>query len=161
MKIIFLDIDGVLNSFDNMRSYHPYERRHYDKFHKFDSRCVRWLKRIIKETDSEIVISSSMRRLQHFDEMWDGRALPEFVGKTGRTEGHRGAEIDLFLKNFSQPVENYVILDDDSDMMPYQLDRFVKIDGSYGLNYWDHLKAIKILNDPPKQMLFDFIGAIS
>ena len=51
-KIIFLDIDGVLNS----ESYFKNKIAGV-----IDPECVRRLNRIIKETDADIVISSSWK----------------------------------------------------------------------------------------------------
>ena len=77
MKVIFLDIDGVVNSLDNMWAagrieYHngPFDRDKYG--HIFDERCVRWLRLILQETKSQIVISSSWKDsgLKVMQAMW-------------------------------------------------------------------------------------------
>ena len=49
MKIIFLDIDGVLNQTGNAASL------------PFDPNCVMYLNHVIKETGAHIVISSAWR----------------------------------------------------------------------------------------------------
>ena len=55
MKIIFLDVDGVLNSQDLL------ERCGEDKLVPIDEENIRCLKEIVDETGAEIVLSSSWR----------------------------------------------------------------------------------------------------
>ena len=42
--------------------------------------------------------------------------------------------------------ESFVILDDDSDMLPEQMNNFIHVDGQVGLTDRDVLTAIEILN---------------
>ena len=65
MNIVFLDVDGVLNSENyliymyekNKRPYHLYDM-------PFDPKCMENLKRLVKETKSKIVISSTWRKYE-------------------------------------------------------------------------------------------------
>lgn len=77
MKIIFLDIDGVLNT--------KYWYKHMDKStvkdkygYAFDPNAVSNLKRIIDETGANIVISSSWKcmGMTELKAMWRDRHLP-------------------------------------------------------------------------------------
>ena len=56
----------------------------------------------------------------------------------------RGEEIKTWLEHHPE-VENYVIIDDDSDMLPEQLDNFVHTSNMHGFLYGDMLKATNIL----------------
>lgn len=56
----------------------------------------------------------------------------------------RGEEIAAYLKVHS--CDNYVILDDDRDMLPTQWSHFVPINDEYGLTEADVEKAVLILN---------------
>jgi hypothetical protein len=84
MKVLFLDIDGVLNSYDNRDVLGNLwninkENKSRDQFGVlFDERCVRWLKYIIEETGCKIVISSTWRSrgLKTMQLMWEMRDLP-------------------------------------------------------------------------------------
>ena len=159
MKIIFLDIDGVLNV----------RRQGRDRFGSlFHAEFVKALKHIIDNTGAKIVISSSWRfnGLAEMKEMWSHRNLPgeviditPFTAQYEKGEGssfmercERGCEIREWLK--TNPCEDYVILDDDSDMLPSQMDRFVKCAGDdghkhtagYGLTKDKAEQAIEILN---------------
>lgn len=62
-------------------------------------------------------------------------------------ERHRGLEIQKWLNMQTEPY-NYVILDDDSDMLDKQLPYFIQTDWTrWGLSDEDVERAIYILND--------------
>lgn len=161
MKIIFLDIDGVLNV------CYP-KRDEYGRH--FHPHLVENLKYIIDNTGADIVISSTWKSkgLETLREMWLERNLPgKIVGLTPYAnevaddnniqyydEIFRGDEIQHWIDR--NDVDNYVILDDDIDMLPSQMDNFVRcsnnkqhedsIDIGYGLTKICSKKAIEILN---------------
>jgi len=161
MKVIFLDIDGVLNVASKNR----------DEFGQiFTERFVNNLSFIIACTKAKIVISSTWRYRgdQFLIDLWKNRGLPgEIIGRTigyfnpeyyelfGEKEVVRGEEIKHWLENNSN-IESYVILDDDSDMLPEQKYNFVQTsnninhndcaDIGYGLTKICAEKAIRILN---------------
>jgi hypothetical protein len=162
-KIIFLDIDGVLNV------CYP-EHDEYGRI--FHPNFVDNLKRVIDETGAKIVISSTWRYagLERMKEMWQKRNLPgEVIDVTPdctylynegllqlTTRIERGHEIEYWLDENPGLVENYVILDDNSDFLPHQLGNFVMtsnninhpdcVDIGYGLTKECAKKAIRILN---------------
>lgn len=160
MKIIFLDIDGVLNvipqGFDIYGSI--FHQHFIDNLHK-----------IISETGAKIVLSSSWRfnGIESIREMWNYRKLPgEIVDITPfdiiEKDDHlsfienaeRGHEIQRWIDE--NKVDKYVILDDDIDMLSSQMNNFVRTSGNkhhydcidigYGLTDICTDKAIKILN---------------
>jgi hypothetical protein len=162
-KIIFLDIDGVLNV------CYP-EHDEYGRI--FHPNFVDNLKRVIDETGAKIVISSTWRYagLERMKEMWQKRNLPgEVIDVTPdctylynegllqlTTRIERGHEIEYWLDENPGLVENYVILDDNSDFLSHQLGNFVMtsnninhpdcVDIGYGLTKECAKKAIRILN---------------
>lgn len=165
MKILFLDIDGVLNSIDN--DYAMCELWRLDKSNKsrdefgtlFDERCVRWLKWIIEKTDCKIVISSTWRMsgLKTIQLMWETRNLPgeviditpvsvspEIINLYAATnnEADRGYEIQEWI-DLNKP-EHYCIIDDDNDMLDHQ--HFVRTNKSTGINYSSAHGVVSILN---------------
>jgi hypothetical protein len=130
MKVIFLDIDGVLNVIP----------QGHDKWGAiFHTHLVDNLKHIINITGAKIVITSTWRTgngLPGMIEMWKERDLPgEVVGITPNFMVHfnttlcRGLEIDAYLKSHTD-ITNYVIIDDDSDMENHQLENFVMTSGN-------------------------------
>jgi len=83
MRVIFLDIDGVINSHDNIwartalwKDLGVPSRDEYGQL--FDERCVRLLEWIISKTGCKIVISSTWRKsgLLTMERMWKDRGLP-------------------------------------------------------------------------------------
>ena len=162
MKIIFLDIDGVLNVYCEGR----------DQFGcTFHTNFVENLRNIVDKTGAKIVISSSWRTdgLDVMKELWKYRDLPgEVIDVTpdsydlineGKFEFYdqveRGHEIQDWLDNHKE-VTNYVIIDDDNDMLDNQRENFVrtannmhhddKVDIGYGLTKICSEKAIQILS---------------
>ncbi|KKM28010.1 hypothetical protein LCGC14_1569000 [marine sediment metagenome] len=118
MKIIFLDIDGVLNTISNWGS-RPIEKR-------FSSECVAALNRITEYTGAKIVISSSWKNIMGYQELSDllhsVGIKGEIVGKTSLVKlsgGPRGEEIEKFICEYRKSeydVSSFVILDDNTDM---------------------------------------------
>lgn len=164
MKVIFLDIDGVLNSGDNMRALYRLKINHgigetRDQHGQlFDERCVNFLDCIVRETGANIVISSTWRAagLLKMKRMWGDRGLPgeviditprvvspEMVEKYYQVGADRGYEIQQWLEDHPE-VTDYVIIDDDSDMLSHQA--FVKCNGKYGITYELMIESIQILN---------------
>lgn len=146
MKLIFLDIDGVMNNQTEAKK---------SKFHEsleFAPSCVRNLKRIIAKTNARIVVSSSWRRGETVESMKEKifvyYGLDEYViGITPHyNETIRGLEIaDYIAHQHAKTIWNFVILDDDSDMGSL-LKYHVKTNAIYGLTDADADKAIEILN---------------
>ena len=158
-KILFIDFDGVLNSFDNMRvlySLHDQTKgtvKSMDSYgHLFDDRCVKWLRYIVSKTDCKIVVSSSWKtagldrlRLMFYDRKID----LDIVGITPNIENSiRGKEIQKYIDKHN--ITNYCILDDHNDMLDSQMDRFVQCDGNFGLTHKEVKKVIEVLNGKTK-----------
>jgi hypothetical protein len=154
MRYIFLDFDGVMVSMDYLHAWHSVTRARGTGFRRtdeygddFDPRCTMHLERILRQTEATIIVSSTWRGsgLDRMREMWKARNLYGTITAVTPfdTRRHRGTEIKSCLKSY--PAESYVILDDDSDMLPEQLDNFVKIDSIFGLSFADAEKAIEIL----------------
>lgn len=144
-RVIFLDIDGVLCT---MRSHWVYSNASFMRH--LDPVAVRMVARLCHQTDSQLVLSSTWRG--QFSEA----AMSMFLMQTGFQDfppwhsdwktpslnRPRGYEIAEWLK--INPVDNYVILDDDSDMLDHQLSHFVKTD-TYNGFLWEHYqRALKI-----------------
>ena len=156
MKIIFLDIDGVLMSFEFMHSlawkqkingYH--EDLTNDRHgHHFDPRCVLNLSNLVSETNAKIVISSSWRLagLQRMKDLWSERSLPgEMIDITPKKFETRAEQINSWVSE-NNP-ENWIVIDDESVILePIDRHRFIKVDGQNGFSFHDSRKALKILN---------------
>lgn len=175
LKIIFLDVDGVINT----------NRNH---FTKLDEIALEYLKIIIESTGAKIVISSSWRTgsleetKKYFPTWLQEYIISETESKHKYCKSDfyicRGNEIQDWLnKNVIYPWQKYpelsneyliinedgtstncsksnelnidytyVILDDDSDMLYDQRNNFIQTNMYKGLRKNDIKKAIKILN---------------
>lgn len=169
-NIIFLDIDGVLV---NRAVLIKKGDGHLDDgYHDFDDESLRNLEYIIDATNANIVISSTWRKrdLDWIREVFKLRGFKYYdkiIGETCRgyhfttkelhaPRMYRGNEIDawirLYLEN-DESIENnenklryrYVIIDDDSDMLYWQRNNFIKTYFKTGLSKENALNAVKIL----------------
>lgn len=141
IKVIFLDIDGVLNNDKSMM-------RHIH----LDNELCQIVKRIKTCTGAKIVISSAWRLIHSVKELQD---MLFHVGLTSlildKTDGGgsiRGNEIQRWLDTHPE-VESYVILDDSCDMQEDQMNNFVRMNGHEGINEFDAEKAMTILGKLP------------
>ena len=159
MKVIFLDIDGVLNSEEffvemtqNCR-YEEYRKAGYSarmsrNLCSLDSVAIAHLNHLITQTGAKIVVSSTWRADDPWlQEVFAIVGIPAYIDITPYTIArHRGTEIQQWLDKHPE-VENYVILDDDNDMLDKQFDHFVQTDAyKRGLSLENVEQAIKILN---------------
>jgi hypothetical protein len=162
VKIVFLDIDGVLNSHEYVRERAPENER--ASIIGIDRIAVVRLNRLLRETRAEVVVSSTKRARRtraQLAEMLEDRG---FVGVVrGMTPDHvvrtpgglyaadrRGHEIQAWLEaapRYGVDVESFVILDDDSDMA-HLADRHVKTAFETGLTEADVDRAIAMLRAP-------------
>lgn len=147
MKIIFLDIDGVLNSEKSMRElYNEGGLRLLNDYPAPEH--VKWLNKIISKTGAKIVVTSTWRKLHNFLSLLYIFHLcnieGELIGTTLNLHKRRGYEIQDWLDNSGYTVESFVILDDDSDM-EHLMDYLVKTDTTIGLTEKEADKAIEIL----------------
>ena len=158
-KVIFLDIDGVLNTnwwYTQMDRNTPKDKYGY----AFDPKAVANLKRIVEETGADIVISSSWKclGLTQMEEMWNDRNLPgKIIGITPNSVSDelllhadidsmelfhiRGEEIKEWLTKHGKRVSNYAIIDDMDNMLPEQQSHFVQTNPEVGITKEDSEKA--------------------
>ncbi len=125
MKVIFLDIDGVLNTPQTFIEIHNEYVKTGIKRIEIDLNRLTYLKRIVEQTGAVIVLSSSWRNL---GKMENGSYIPlapkmvalvDLFKKYGLSiyditpkdiHGIRQNEIDLWLKD--KDIESFIILDD-------------------------------------------------
>lgn len=61
MNIIFLDVDGVLNSIEYLTEKHNELKRTLKQEEMLDTVCIKNLKQIVDKTNARIVITSSWK----------------------------------------------------------------------------------------------------
>jgi hypothetical protein len=127
MKVLFLDIDGVVNCASTAQRHRGYIG--------IDPYMALLIDRIIQATGCKVVLSSSWRILP------DGREevrkqVCEFIDVTpsmpiigGAEMGERGKEVKAWLEKHPE-VTQYAILDDSTDFLPEQFHHFFR-------TYWE------------------------
>lgn len=104
-KIIFLDIDGVLNDCETI---------------ELNRDCIKKLNTLVEDSGASIVLSSACRlgfSISRFQLAIEnaGFKFPErIIGCTSDLLGERDKEISLWLKQIK--VDSFVILDNTNDM---------------------------------------------
>lgn len=154
MRVLFLDIDGVLNSTRSVAAFGGYPHSFTEKdLQLFDNVAVGLIRRLCKMGNLSIVLSSSWRINSNFRDAAVGLYLPiidstpilkhavrdEITGKY-RT---RGTEIKMWLDEHPN-VTQYAIVDDDSDMLEEQQPFFIKTEHANGLIWKDYSKLCKL-----------------
>lgn len=144
-NIIFLDIDGVLNSdkyfdgIDNKECMNQVDSLMLD----IDVSKVKILLEVINKTNAKIVITSSWRRMKlypYIKERLISMGLP-VVGETPFIEERRGEEIRSYL--LENRVSNYCIIDDEVFKDYKELEDYLVVTDFYedGLTI-DHAKGV-------------------
>ena len=145
--VIFLDIDGVLNSQRSCAALggFPYPLSPQN-WHLFDPVAVGLLRRVVQKTGAVCVLSSSWRGLLDDLEPLASTIGVPIIDKTRSTVGRerRGDQIRDWL-GANPEVAVWAILDDDRDMLDDQKDRFIHVGFRDGLSYQDHLDLILLL----------------
>lgn len=141
MKVLFLDIDGVLNSTRSAIAFDGYSSFH--NFDKFDDVAVGLIRKICEETNTKIILSSTWRLSKDWKKLKNLLNLPIIDRTPRKLSSIRGEEISMWLNNFY--VDKYVIVDDDSDMLKDQLPYFVQTNSNNGLSYENYEKLMELL----------------
>lgn len=156
LKVIFLDIDGVLNSqlyyksdrFNKARQ--EAEAAQGNRFgweaEDLDTLAIEYLNELLTKSGSKVVISSVWRMSHTQEEL---QKLLNYRGFTGELIGCtprlgeecvRGNEIRQWIKKNEARLgcrysdySSYIIFDDDSDMLLQQQPNFLLVDGYVGL----------------------------
>jgi hypothetical protein len=128
VKVIFLDVDGVLNCTKTERGW--------GKMRFVDTRKMLRVREICDRTGAKVVISSSWREGAQDDALpvdkmqwqaliaeFDKHRIP-VIGMTPIAHDRwRGDEISMWLKSQEEPVKDFVIVDD----IICDLTRFVSV----------------------------------
>lgn len=158
-KIIFLDIDGVLNSQNTFRDNHEYEKffvrymndnvndRITYKMLDIDLDKVFVIRDICNLTGAKVVISLTWRRSRWYpliEERLVTLGIP-IVGVTPYINSRRGDEIRKYLVD--EKVDDFVILDDDIFSDFRELENYLIKTSFYdeGLTYEISKEVVRVL----------------
>lgn len=150
-KIVFLDVDGVLNSDKFYNELLADEGIDCFREDILDQRAIGRVARIIRDTEARVVISSSWR--------WDTQSMDRLLEQLKafgiepvdttildmRVNMSRADEIKLWLDQHPE-VTDYVVLDDDIMNIPEVGRHHIKTNMSRGLESNHVEQAKKILN---------------
>ncbi len=140
MKVLFLDIDGVLNNF--------HQRNFGTTFSK--PACDNLSDILAKVPDLKIVISSAWRTwgLKYMQDTLKQNGIDgsRAVGVTGKENGCRGYQIQCWLDR-NPGVTHMAIVDDESDMDKL-MNKLVKTNSFVGLTATDADRIVDMLKNP-------------
>ena len=155
-KVLFLDIDGVLNSDDYFNNREDSDNRPYP-LSEFDPKAVIKINKVLEKCDL-LVISSDWRFQTNLKNILievgidknkvNSAILTPFLGQVFK-DNVRGHEIDFVIKNLKRFYKkvNYVIIDDLLTFMPFQKVHLVHTSFKTGITDNDVNKAIEILEN--------------
>lgn len=148
LKVIFLDFDGVIST--------------HEKGMNLDQEKIALLEVILYATNAKIVVSSSWRvgtrnadefveKLFNFhrsrDKVSSGSLFVDSIYDVTDTMGNdRGEEVQRWIDEHKDQIEQYVILDDENEYSDEQLFNFVQTDEYEGLTTREVKLCIKMLS---------------
>ena len=141
IKVVFLDVDGVLNSVRD-----DYDIDLNSGYH------LKLLQKIIKSTGAKIVLSSSWRRdvpLMKFNLL---PRLEEYGMEIMDCTPYicngscRGDEIREWIKRTEYGITQFAILDDNNDMAEFTDTNLIQTNTKFGLQEIDAIRCIDLLN---------------
>lgn len=169
MRVIFLDMDGVMNSSAFFRGRDDRENSLQEMLGEgklgfgaaqIDPAAVSILNKIVEDADAHVVISSSWRHI------WTHREIAEMLASRGFEHpdrvidvtpqgfGNRGEEVRAWLELDGErrtvdpgrsPVTSYVIIDDVDQFAGETREHLVRTDPQRGLSPADASHALGIL----------------
>ena len=145
MKLIFIDIDGVLNSALGKGPY----------VSDMEIEKLILLNKLIKESNSDGIVITSDRRTSEVDMKNKLETFNQYEIKVVGVlrnpsetddEDNRGKQIMDYLASSREEIEKIVILDDmDDEISDYFDEEFVSVNRLFGLNEDIYKKAIDCL----------------
>lgn len=144
-------IEWVFNGFQHKPYTLKASKKFEDKWARFEYRLkrfkeetdivrLRWLDELCRDTGAKIVMTATMRgdfTIEEWNKVFACLKLEnmELVGITGwdRENRIRGYEIQAYLDEHKNEIEDFVIIDDDSDFLESQLNNFFPTDAYSGL----------------------------
>lgn len=144
MKVVFLDIDGVLNCHRTCIAFGGIPHTTADGgVQLLDAVAIGLIGGIVRSAGAVIVLSSTWRKHSDWTQYGRDLGLP-IVDRTPSLAGIRGAEIQDWLDRHPG-VERYAIIDDDRDMLPEQMPYFVHTSGFDGFSWANALRLADLL----------------
>ena len=141
MKVLFLDIDGVVNCKTT-------RRRRKRGLMPIDPKLARIVQNIARSVpELKVVLSSSWREVEQGRTVVEGNVVPCFDATPVFDEADdvRGYEIQAWLELHPR-VTRYAIVDDDCDMLDHQRPHFFRTSAKTGITQRLANKIVAHLN---------------
>lgn len=157
-RVIFLDIDGVLNSSDFFGRRHATGSTEEFGRHDLDPTPSALVQQLCHEAEAHIVISSVWRLAHRTTELRElletvGIAPKRVIGCTPQYPGperERGTEIKGWMEvnSYIHDIESYVVIDDNRVGGGIPNERLVLTKTELGFRPGDYQRALRILRTP-------------
>jgi hypothetical protein len=164
MKVIFLDIDGVLATRGSISAWHTrmteitrsgstedlalemdIRMAPGGKAGELDQACVDLFLRLLEQTGACVVLSSSWRYDKRNNKIWQDLFGDKWLGRTGPDlDAGRGADIQTWLSKHPE-VDKFVILDDEDSDMGEMTKFVVKTEMVNGFTDWQFSQCMQRL----------------
>lgn len=152
MKVIFLDVDGVLNSKETFAN----NKNNFEN--QINNKLLNNLKYIIDETKAEVILSSTWRYYFHNHpvDCFNRKLLENKLASIGvkifditpiycKNCASRADEIKYWLNNTEEEIENFIVIDDNDDELSQFGEKFIHTSFEFGLTKELAQEAIKQL----------------
>ena len=163
MKVIFLDVDGVLNDYDTCLAFDKEYQRTGVLKAELNEDMVSNLKEIVDRTDAKIVLSSSWRLYGYMNngkfvpKQYKAKGLVDMFDKYGMeiydtVSYSRTRDLQILDYVYMNDVDDYIVIDDDSEelrLLPREViikTDFFSEDNETGLTKRAVKQAIRKLN---------------
>ena len=146
-RVLFLDYDGVVNTlmWNEQGTELSYNFPSDNKVNNFQA--VQWLSAFCLKCKYDIVVTSSWREERNYRECLINGGLRKgikILGCTKLLDGRsRGEEIADYLNSHPE-IRQYIIVDDEDDLLVGQRRHFVKVNGNYGFLKPEYKRCIKL-----------------
>ena len=134
----------------NSEVYYKSVDRSNVNWERFDPEVVKMIIKLVEEFAAKIVISSTWRfgAVKLLDEELKKSGIRKYLHKEWKTSqvypSHRGTEIKMWLDKQAD-MGNYLILDDDTNMLKEQIPNFIQTNLHFGMRAEHYYQAREIL----------------
>jgi len=155
VKILFLDIDGVLNSRQSLLAFdakYDSPENEFADIKGFNPVSMKLLERICNQFDYSVYVHSSWARkvtASRFEAMFQYHECNVSTLAPAQYVGDRVSRITAGLDRYGP--EEYVILDD-ADLSPFGANA-IRVDASVGLDWYTYVKVCKLNGAEPPLIL--------
>ena len=113
MKVLFLDVDGCLNS-EQWFTRDSKNEESYVGLREIDPKAILRVKEVLQQTGAKVVLSSVWRIIPEMTKELEAWGIPVFDSTPVLATNHRASEISAWLAAHPE-VSIFAIIDDDDD----------------------------------------------